>query len=199
MSEGHIAHPPSRKRLLALLATALVIATFVVVGAVLPAEFHLDPLGVGRATGLLRLSKPREVTVTLPAAQQGAGPARFYPHAVRHDTVDIPLAAGGDPERRDELEWKVRMKAGETLVYSWTVAAPAEEFYSDFHGQSNPTPDVKVLSYRQAVGNRSNGAVTAAFDGIHGWYLQNQSAEAVVVHLELSGFYEMRSDPYAPE
>lgn len=199
MSEGHIAHPPSRKKLLALLGTALLAATLVVTGAVLPAEYHLDPLGVGRITGLLQLSRPREVTLTLPAAHSAGAPARFYEHELRKDRIDIPLAAGGDAEHRDALEWKVRMKAGDTLVFSWTVAAPAGEFYFDFHGQSDPAPQVKVLSYQEGLGNGSNGTVTAPFDGIHGWFLQNQSATPVVVHLELSGFYQMRPDPYAPE
>jgi hypothetical protein len=31
----------------------------------------------------------------------------------------------------------------------------------------------------------------APFDGIHGWYFQNQSDKKVVVHLKLSGFYEL--------
>jgi hypothetical protein len=199
MSEGHIAHPPSRKKLLALLGVALLVAGLIVVGAVLPAEFHRDPLGVGKATGLLQLSRPREVAVTLPVSKNAGAPARFYPQKLRHDRIEIPLAASGDPERRDELEWKVRMKAGDTLVYSWAVAAPADEFYFDFHGQSDPTPDVKVLSYQEGLGNGSNGVMTAQFDGIHGWYLQNQSTIPVVVHLELSGFYQMRPDPFAPE
>jgi hypothetical protein len=29
----------------------------------------------------------------------------------------------------------------------------------------------------------------APFDGIHGWYFQNQSDKKVVVHLKLSGFF----------
>lgn len=199
MSEGHIAQPPSRARLLAILAASLIAAVLIVAGAVLPAEFHRDPLGVGQATGLLQLSRPREIQMTLPASQTAGAPAHFYSQAMRTDRITIPLAAAGDGEQPYELEWKVRMRAGNTLVYSWSVAAPDTEFYFDFHGQSDPTPDVKVLSYREGLGNHSNGAMTAPFDGIHGWYLQNQSVTPVVVTLELSGFYEMRADPFAPE
>lgn len=199
MSADHIAQPPSRTKLLALSAAAFVAAAFIVVGAVLPAEFHRDPLGIGKATGLLQLSRPREIQVTLPASQTAGAPARFYTREMRKDRVTIALAAAGDTTLPYELEWKVRMKAGDTLVYSWTVAAPDTEFYFDFHGQSDPAPDVRVLSYREGLGNHSNGAMTAPFDGIHGWYLQNQSITPVVVTLELSGFYEMRADPYAPE
>src|SRR5689334_12724039 len=128
MIEGHIANPPSRKILLAVLGAGVAVASLIVAGAILPAEFHIDPLGIGDKTGLLKLSRPEEVKVALPAAGSNTV-ARFYPTVFRSDAVDIPLAASGDPQRRDELEWKVRMKSGDTLVYSWSVDAPAEEFY----------------------------------------------------------------------
>jgi hypothetical protein len=31
----------------------------------------------------------------------------------------------------------------------------------------------------------------APFEGIHGWYFQNQSDKALTVHLKLSGFYDL--------
>ena len=130
-------------------------------------------------------------------SKQATTTARFYSSELRSDTVEIKLAAPGGRDRRDELEWKVRMKAGDTLVYSWTVQLPADQFYFDFHGESDPTPKVKAVSYRKDMGNADNGSMVAPFDGIHGWYLQNQSDKPVVVHLRISGFYEMRPDPYA--
>jgi hypothetical protein len=199
VSEGHISKPPTRKTLFVILGGGLVAAVLILVSAILPAEYHIDPLGIGSATGLLKLSRPKEVTVALPATAESNAVAHFYPIEFRTDAVDIPLAASGDEDRHDELEWKVRMKTGDTLVYSWSVKAPPEEFYFDFHGQSDPNPDVNVLSYQEGVGIASNGSMTAQFDGIHGWFLQNQSEKPVVVHLKLSGFYEMRPDPYAPE
>ncbi len=48
-----------------------------------------------------------------------------------------------------------------------------------------------VATYKQATGAHANGALTAPFDGVHGWYLQNQSEGAVVVKIRLSGFYEL--------
>ncbi len=38
---------------------------------------------------------------------------------------------------------------------------------------------------------QSNGVLIAPIDGVHGWYLQNQSTQRVVMHLKLSGFYEL--------
>ena len=78
----------------------------------------------------------------------------------------VARAAAGDGT--DDLEWKVRMLSGATLVYSWTVDAPPEEFYSDLHGESAPAPEVKVVTYRKGADVASNGAIVAPFDGIHG-------------------------------
>lgn len=197
MTESPIAVTPSRKTLYKVLVGGLVAASAILMGAVLPAEYQIDPLGIGKATGLMQLSGPREVEVPLPASDGNNAVARFYPTAFRTDTVDIRLGASGDADQDDDLEWKVGMKSGATLVYSWSVDAPAEEFYSDFHGESAPTPDVKLATYKKGPGVTSHGSIVAPFDGIHGWYLQNQSERPVVVHLKLSGFYEMPPDPYA--
>lgn len=195
MSSERVTAAPSRKTLFTVLAGGMIAAGAILVGVVLPAEYRIDPLGIGKATGLLQLSGPEHVEVALPPADASGSLARFYPVAFRTDTVDIPLAAAGD--ETDDLEWKVRMRSGATLVYSWSVDAPAEEFYSDMHGESAPAPEVKVVTYRKGAGIASNGAIVAAFDGIHGWYLQNQAEKPVVVHLKLSGFYEMPENPYA--
>lgn len=195
MSSEHVVIAPSRKALFAVLGGGMIAASAILVGVVLPAEYRIDPLGVGKATGLLQLSGPEEVQVALPPADSSGSLARFYPAAFRTDTVEIPL--GGAGEETDDLEWKVHMRSGGTLVYSWSVEAPPEEFYSDMHGESAPAPEVKVVTYRKGAGVASNGSVVAPFDGIHGWYLQNQSERPVVVHLKLSGFYEMPENPYA--
>jgi hypothetical protein len=198
MTEGIIATPPTAKKLVIIVVSAVVVAAAIVCGAILPAEFHRDPLGIGQATGLLKLSAAKEVQVAA-TTTANATAAHFYDEALRSDTVDIPLAAAESINGGDELEWKVRMKAGQALVYSWTVTAPADEFYFDFHSQSDPQPEVKVMSHKAELGTSSYGEMVAPFDGIHGWYLQNQSLKPVVVHLKLSGFYTMRPDPFAAE
>jgi hypothetical protein len=197
MTEGHIAEAPSRKTLVALIAGGVIAASAILVGAVLPAEYRIDPLGIGAATGLLQMSGPQEIEVALPTSADANAVARLYPTALRTDTVEIRLAPAGDPDQRSDLEWKVRMHEGGTLVYTWTVDAPAEEFYSDFHGESAPTPDVKVVTYKKGGGTGFQGSMVAPFDGVHGWYLQNQSEHPVTVRLTISGFYDMPSDPYA--
>ncbi len=199
--EGRAPQPPSRKTLLVITAGGFLAAAAIAVLFVLPVEMHLDPTGFGKATGLTRLAGSKPVTVTAPApgAQPGGAAAvttRYYTRPFRSDVIDIPLETVDAGTEGSELEYKVRMKAGDSLVYSWTVSGIAnpEEFYFDFHGEppAGPgNPQAKVVEYRQATGLESHGVLIAPIEGVHGWYLQNQSAKAAVVHLKLSGFYDL--------
>jgi hypothetical protein len=192
--EGHISKTIPAGRLIALTAGGLVVATIAVFGAILPAEFNIDPLGIGKATGLSRLWAPPEVAFD--ASKAGTGTlTREYDISFRTDTIEIPLKSGDDPRRGGELEYKVRMKQGATLIYEWSVSeiTNPEEFYTDFHGHtlSETREAMTVATYKQATGLGAKGALTAPFDGVHGWYFQNQAVPAVVVRVKLSGFYEL--------
>ena len=48
-----------------------------------------------------------------------------------------------------------------------------------------------VATYKRATGTSANGALTAPFDGVHGWFFQNLSINPVVVRVKISGFYEL--------
>ncbi|MDB5460990.1 MAG: hypothetical protein JWO72_2731, partial [Caulobacteraceae bacterium] len=102
LPEGRTSQPPPRGRLLAIVAGGFVAASAITVFAVLPAEFHIDPTGVGAATGLMNLSAPSEATApAAPTAAPGqagapAAMAHDYPATLRTDTIDIPLKAAGE-------------------------------------------------------------------------------------------------------
>ena len=86
------------------------------------------------------------------------------------------------------------MSKDATLIYEWSVAdiPNPDEFYYDFHGHTLTSPaEMTVATYKQATGTKANGALTAPFDGIHGWFFQNQSVNPVVVRVKISGFYEL--------
>jgi hypothetical protein len=193
MEEGHISKTIPAGRLIALTAGGLVVATIAVFGAILPAEFNTDPLGIGKATGLSRLWAPPEVAFD--ASKAGTGPlAREYDMPWRTDTIEIPLRSGDDRMRGNELEYKVRMRQGATLIYEWSVSeiTNPEEFYYDFHGHTVVEgQEMTVATYKQATGIKAAGALTAPFDGVHGWFFQNQALPATVVRVRLSGFYEL--------
>jgi hypothetical protein len=193
--EGRTSQPPTRGRLLTILLGGFAVASAITVFAVLPAEFHIDPTGIGAATGLMSLSAAPEATPAPVAPGQGvaapaaATAARDDPKPFRTDTISIPMGAA--EQDGSELEYKVHMTSGQALVYSWSVAAPKDEFYVDFHSEQRPSAKQNVVSHKVGLMTASNGSLTAPFEGIHGWYFQNQSLKPVVVHLKISGFYDL--------
>ena len=201
MTEGQIATPPSRKKLLWFTLGGLVVATLVTVLFILPAEYRVDLTGFGRAVGLDALGNATAfVEAPAPLAAAGGAPPQQWASLAgyRTDTVEIPL-----PADDGELEYKVKMKAGDVLVYSWEVPGieNPEWFYTEFHGHTEPSPGQvgQVTFYRKDTGNKDAGWLRAAFEGIHGWYLQNQSTKPVVVYLHLAGFYELIPDQLVKE
>lgn len=197
---------PRSGGLLLRLAIAAAVGAFIVFCVILPAEYRKDPTGFGRLTGLLELTKPRvatpaaegtpgaeptnvvdEVLALTPPESPGGMPTnttanKSHDGVFRTDTVKIPIKPDG------ELEYKLRMKTGETVVYSWKVDRGM--VYYDFHGQ--PEDPKKSQRYKEVQeATSSNGAFVAPFDGIHGWYLLNLTGEPLVVTLNVAGYYEL--------
>ena len=192
MTEERKAPHLNKSRTIAIAAAAFLAGSALFVLFVLPAEFHRDPTGFGRLTGLDRLAGPEVVTVAAAPAGPNAT-TRFYATAFRTDTIVINLP----PDDMNELEYKVKMRPGDTLTYSWIVTgdeAHPEWFYYDFHGEARPVAEgakATVMEYRQSTGLNSSGALVAPFEGVHGWYFQNQSDKPQTVRLKISGFYEL--------
>ncbi len=185
--------PLPRGRLLAGLAGAFALAALIVVGAILPAEFNRDPLGLGKLSGLSRLWAPDETLVDTRAG--GVAQAREYDTAFRTDVIEIPLGDFLAGAEKSELEYKVRMRKNATLTYAWEVIGATEprDFHFDQHGHTTPQPGqaMSVSTWRQGFGLKQQGALTAPFDGIQGWQFSNSSETPVVVRLRLAGFYEL--------
>jgi hypothetical protein len=161
----------------------------------MPAEYRKDPTGFGKLTGLIALATP---TVAKPAADAPADAASsgkaattpalttnawFYPAEYRTDTVKIPLGPDG------EIEYKVAMKAGESMVYSWSV--DHESVYYDFHGEPSNDPKHAVRYREEQENTKGNGTFVAPFEGIHGWFWLNLSGKPIVITLKMSGFYQL--------
>jgi hypothetical protein len=192
IEEGRMVKPPSKKRVLTLTAIGFVVGSVIVLGAIMPAEYNRDPLGLGRLSGLDRLWAPPEVEFDLSATSVPY--AHEYTGSFRSDVIEIPLTSGDDRFRGNELEYKVRMSEGATMIYEWEVLdiENPEEFYYDFHGHTTVEgEEMTVATYEQALGGKDSGSLIAPFDGVHGWYYQNQSVDPVVVRLKVSGFYDL--------
>ncbi len=181
MSEGHTNNPPGMGKLLGLTLGTAAVATVLTVAVVLPAEFGRDPTGFGELTGLKNLAGP--------AGHLTGQIARYYDAPYRSDVIEIPFVPDGDEGGFSQLEYKVRMAEGQALIYSWEAVGAGEgEFYFDLHSE---TADEHVIEFKQELAARSDGALIAPTDGVHGWYWQNRSANPVTVRLKISGFYEL--------
>ena len=115
---------------------------------------------------------------------------RPYPAGYRTDVIDVPLRGNGA-----ELEYMIRMKAGDTVVYSWEVQSigNSQSFLTEFHGHTDAAPGGRgdLMFYEKAAGSKASGSLIAPWVGTHGWYWQNKSEAPVVVRLRMAGFYEL--------
>lgn len=194
MASAEIDPPLSRRRILGLTAGASLAALVILLGGILPAEYQVDPIGLGKLTGTSKLWAPTEKPVAAKLPGASAPAARSYPTAFRSDEVIVPLQAGGDPSRNDEIEYKVHLAKGGTYVYSWEVIGPSgpDDVYVEYHGHTLATPaQMTVAYYKKGFAQRDNGVLTAPFDGIHGWFFQNQSLKPLKIKLRLAGFYDL--------
>jgi hypothetical protein len=99
-----------------------------------------------------------------------------------HETVSFTLAPRGS------IEYKYRLDKGESLLYSWTSTAPVNY---EFHAEPDGAPRGYAQSYEKSAGGGQNGTLNAPFNGIHGWYWENTSAQPVTVTLSSAGFYNL--------
>lgn len=191
MERGQIDRQLGRGRILGLTAGAAIVAGLILLGGILPAEYHYDPMGLGHASGLDRLWAPEEKVV---GARGPAVSLYNYARRYRSDEVTITLQPGGDPSRNDELEYKLRLPRDGSFVYSWAVEGKSnpKDVYIEAHGHTLTTPDkMTVAYYKKGFALRDNGTIIAPFDGIHGWYFQNHSNRPVTIKARFAGFYDL--------
>lgn len=176
--------PPSKRKLLGATAAALGAALVILVTTVLPVEYGIDPLGTGKALGLLR--EPLQDQALAPAAagdtviapvRQGA--VTLYPQTYKVDAVELML------EPYEFLEYKYHLVQDAGMVFSWTASATLTQ---EFHGDPDVNP-ANVQSYDKSNKSTANGSFVAPVTGIHGWFWENPSGERVTIKLTSAGFY----------
>jgi hypothetical protein len=176
---------PEQRRILRATAIAAGVAAVILVVAVLPAEYGIDPLGTGRALGLTALAG------TADAQSPGAAPPVTL-EAVRLGVNTPQTGALGQDQFEVELrpfegvEYKYRMEKGATMVYSWQAT---EKVAYEFHGEPDGAPAKYFESYDKSENTHVQGMFVAPTTGIHGWYWKNPGVSRVTVTLKTSGFY----------
>src|SRR5688572_19129777 len=124
MSGPETSRLPGKGQLLRATFLAAVVAAVLLVSVIAPAEYGVDPLGIGRRLGLLRSASAisSEAIDPVAAATVSAQPSPF-----RTDEMSVTLAWG------ESAEIKAEMQRGQHLVFGWTSKGGAVNV--DMHGE----------------------------------------------------------------
>ena len=195
---------PTSRQLIRSTVIAAVTAGVLLTTTVLPAEYGIDPTGIGNALGLKKMGQikttlareaadeaqprppPADAAPSAPTAapktDAAASPAPTAEPAGKSDEVTVSLKPG------QAAEVKLDMRKGAKVTYEWTVSGGALNV--DAHGDPVNPPAGFYHGYgkgRQM--SRDAGVLQAAFDGKHGWYWRNRSSSAVTLTLSTQGQY----------
>lgn len=181
----------ARQRLAVAGGAALLVAGLVLVMFVLPAEFAVDPLGVGARVGLLPLGETGQQVAALEAtaasggAGQGGTIVAAQDRAFQQETVEFVV----EPGTGQGIEYKYRLDQGEALLYSWKATAPV---HVEFHAEPDGAPRGYAQTYETMDEvSSASGTLTAPFSGIHGWFWENRGTQPVTVTLTSAGYYNL--------
>jgi len=194
---------PTTAQLIRSTLIAAATAAVLLVTVVLPAEYAIDPTGLGRALGLTQMGEiKQQLASEADAAERGTESAEETPAPVPEramaemssPTIAQP-AETAQPEWRDTVtltlapgeaaEIKLMMNKGDTATYQWSVSGG--HVNSDLHGDGSGGISTSYRKGRAEAGN--TGELHAAFDGAHGWFWRNRSEVEVAVILKVCGEY----------
>jgi hypothetical protein len=170
---------PSRGALARASFGALIVAGIVLVTAVLPAEYGIDPLGTGRLLGLNNLFAA-EQGAPPPVTPAAGGPLRPQVPEYRVDNREFGLGPGSS------FEFKYVLAEGSAMVYAWEASATLD---FDFHTEPDGKPPEASDSFERGTGKGTRGVYVAPYAGIHGWYWENKGEEFVTIKVTTAGFY----------
>ncbi len=206
---------PSTARLVRATLVSILVAAVILVTTVLPAEYGIDPTGIGARLGLDAL-QPAVDEPAAPASAESA-PAAPVPAASTDATeantalaakaaaafganagqsLDAAAFSASPGELRTDTfsvtlepgkgaEVKSALKAGDGLVFKWTASA---DVAVDMHGEAAGAKGTWTSYAVEAAQREGAGTFVASFDGTHGWYWQNRGTEPVTVEIVVTGF-----------
>jgi hypothetical protein len=180
---------PGSRQLVRSTCAAMAVAAVLLVTVVLPAEYAIDPTGIGRQLGLTQMGEikvqlGREAAISAPVVAVEAAPETVVSSAPveesrKSDRITLTLQPG------EATEVKMEMKKGGRVDYRWETAGGVVNY--DTHGDSKTTD---YHGYAKGKGVTSDqGVLEAAFDGKHGWFWRNRDAVPVTLMLDTKGEY----------
>ena len=169
---------PSTTKLIKSTILAAVTAGVLLISVVMPAEYGIDPTGIGNAVGLKRMGEIKvslaeeakadeaqnqalaEAPVKVEPAEVVAAEKAPESVAATVETQSHEMSVTLAPDEGTEI--KVAMKKGAKVGYVWETNGGKANF--DVHGDSK---ELKINYHNYSKGSevKSEGTLEAAFDG----------------------------------
>lgn len=209
---------PSSAQLLRSTVIALLAAIVLLVSVVMPAEYAIDPTGVGRLLGLTQMGELKatlagEAAAGEPSAEPQPAVAAVQPAPAAAQVATAPAVqpapaaapAAAAPAARlpvalqqhevnltlkpnQATEIKLEMKKGAEARFHWTANGGLLNY--DTHGDPYKAPKGFYHGYGKGKQTpEQQGVLVAAFDGKHGWFWRNRTDQTVKLTLRTEGDY----------
>ena len=196
---------PSTQKLIKSTIFAAVVAVVLLITTVLPAEYGIDPTGIGNAIGLKKMGEIKVSLANEVAADKAKDAQQIdQQQSVQEQQVATKTAAVkqaiSEPEKamiQDTIsvtlkpnqgaEVKTKMRKGETLKYKWSTDGGRANF--DVHADSKKL-NINYHNYEKGSQQTKEGSITAAFDGSHGWFWRNRTSKTLTVAMQVSGEFD---------
>jgi len=197
---------PSSKKLIKSTAIAAVSAVIVLVTCVMPAEYAIDPTGMGKVLGLTKMGEIKQslteesenginaaqavnsveqISVET-STQTATDNAQMIMPAINKESISIELKPG------QATEVKLTMPQSASVNFDWKAVGGGLNY--DTHGDPVNAPKGFYHGYGKGKNETTQqGILKAAFDGKHGWFWRNRTENPVTVTLLVEGqFSEMK-------
>jgi hypothetical protein len=175
--------PRSVEKLLVAVVLSMLAAAVIVVVFVMPAEYGVDPTGIGKLTGLTSLKADAQPKGHGGSQQDASVQPLTQPMTqLQTNQGSITLQPG------ESTEVKAEMVASQGFVYSWKTDGGVVDY--DMHSKDE--------SYSQGYGQASDqGVFVAPTEGLFGWWWENKGQAPVTITLTTNGFYNrlVRTQP----
>jgi hypothetical protein len=197
---------PSSKKLIKSTAIAAVSAVVVLVTCVMPAEYAIDPTGMGKVLGLTKMGEIKQSlaeesenginsqqvvnnsdsVVSEISTEVATENDQMAMPAINKESISIELKPG------QATEVKLTMPQSASVNFDWKAVGGGLNY--DTHGDPVNAPKGFYHGYGKGKNETTQqGVLKAAFDGKHGWFWRNRTENPVTVTLLVEGqFSEMK-------
>lgn len=183
---------PTTRQLNKATLVAAGVAAVLLATVVLPAEYGVDPTGVGGVLGLTKMGQTKRAAAEPTEVVEDTGDI-VMDTPIQTATPPVPAGAQTQEVRFDlapgeGTEVKATMTAGKEFTYRWATNGAPVNF--ELHGEPPSAASNEYTTYEKGTSIGANGTFRAPFDGTHGWYWRNRGSAPVTITVSATGDYQ---------